>query len=153
MRNLTLIAFLFLLVSFSSRDIQIQNDDPSAPVMQFDSIEYDFGTVVQGVSIKHDFKFTNTGKSPLIIMSVYTNTGAAVADWPKEPVPPGRSGIIRYTFNTTGKMGQQKKGITIQSNSRGGDIVLYCSGKVEAPATESIPSKEKPASGIPTNDN
>ena len=41
---------------------------PNAPVMKFEKEAYDFGKIKSGDKVStYDFKFTNTGKSPLII--------------------------------------------------------------------------------------
>jgi hypothetical protein len=103
--------------------------DPSAPVMTFDSTTYDFGEVVQGTRIEKKFRFTNTGKSPLIIQSAL-GSGATYANYPKEPIAPGKSGIISVLFPTEGKIGIQDKTTTIESNNRDGLIVLHLKGKV-----------------------
>lgn len=113
--------------------------DPNAPVLKFKTTKYDFRTVVQGTIITYEFQFTNTGKTPLVLQEMYTNTGAAVAEYPKEPIAPGKSGVIKYTFNTAGKMGPQNKSLVVNSNNRDGTIVLYITGKVEAKPAASFP--------------
>lgn len=42
----------------------------AAPSIKFDIIEYDFGKINQGETVKYDFKFTNVGKSDLEIRKV-----------------------------------------------------------------------------------
>ena len=39
------------------------------PVMEFEENEFDFGTIDYGTNVEHVFKFKNTGKSPLVIVS------------------------------------------------------------------------------------
>lgn len=106
--------------------------DPNGPVMAFDSLTYTFGEATQGKDVIHEFHFKNTGKMPLAIQSVNV-TDPMVPDWPKDPILPGKTGIIRLRFYTYGKMGPQHKYATVHSNNRNGDIVLHLKGKVVLP--------------------
>ena len=83
----------------------------------FEQEEFDFGTVNEGEIVDHTFKFTNTGKVPLTILSAKSSCGCTVPEWPEEPVPPGGTGVVRAKFNTTGKLNEQKKSITITANT------------------------------------
>ncbi len=87
--------------------------DPKGPVMTFDSTEYHFGKVHEGEIVTHEFHFTNTGKSPLIISSCMSACGCDVATGPKESIPPGGSGIIKYELMTESRTGMQSKTVTI----------------------------------------
>ena len=92
--------------------------DDQKPVMAFDSATFLFGTATEGAEISHDFSFTNTGKTDLLISNAVASCGCTVPEWPKEPIPPGGKGIIKATFNTEGKQGQQHKTITITANTK-----------------------------------
>ena len=37
------------------------------PVMEFAETEHDFGNINEGDVVEHTFKFTNTGKTPLVV--------------------------------------------------------------------------------------
>jgi hypothetical protein len=108
--------------------------DPNAPVMTFDSLTYNFGTVIQGTQINKEFHFTNTGKSPLIISNV-VGSGSTYAEYPKEPIAPGKSGIIKVLFPTEARMGMQDKVSVITCNDPRGTIVLHIKGNVIARET------------------
>jgi hypothetical protein len=100
----------------------------------FDSDTFNFGTVNQCEYVKHDFQFTNTGKTDLIIKDVRTNTGATTVEWwPKTPIPPGGKGTIRFTFNTIYKVGSQSKLAYVESNACPQTIILRVNGFVNAP--------------------
>ena len=47
-----------------------QADNPNAPVIKFDKTVHDFGTLAYNADGTCEFKFTNTGKEPLIISKV-----------------------------------------------------------------------------------
>lgn len=104
--------------------------DPNGPVIKFDSTWYWFDTVYQGSTVDHEFRFTNTGKSPLIISNVTGSSGSVVPSYPKEPIGPGKSATIRVVFNTTGKAGPQQKSVTVTSNACEAVVVLNLKGYV-----------------------
>jgi hypothetical protein len=111
------------------------SNDPSAPVMKFKVDTLDFGTVMQGTIVEKDFKFTNTGKSPLVITSATGSCHCTVPHFPEEPIAPGKTGIIHVVFDSNGKMGYQLKTATINSNNRDGAVIIYLTGTVNVPPT------------------
>lgn len=119
--------------------------DPSAPIMVFDSTSYWFDTVYQSTIIEHDFRFTNKGKTPLIISSVTGNSGCIAPEYPIEPIAPGKSAVISVRFHTGGKMGMQDKCVTVISNASEPTIVLHIKGVVV------VPSKLEYIAPIPAN--
>jgi len=78
---------------------------------------YDFGTLTEGDTVEHIFKFTNTGEFPLIINNITASCGCTTPEWPREPVAPGQSSSIRVRFNSRGKSGEQNKTVTIFANT------------------------------------
>jgi Protein of unknown function (DUF1573) len=141
MKNLL---FFFALIVFTTKGYaqpsSVGNIDPNAPVMVFKNDTMKFGTITQGTSVTREFVFTNTGKTPLVITDATAPCGCTVPEWPKEPIMPGKSAVIKVTFNSTGKMGPQDKMITISSNSRDGSVFIHLIGTVVA----------APAAGTPT---
>jgi hypothetical protein len=109
----------------------------AGPVITFTEKSHDFGNIHQGDIVEYVFKFKNTGTAPLVISRVDVTCGCTTPEWPKEPIAPGKTGSVKAVFNSAGKMGQQNKVITIQSNS------------VEGPAQVTIVSNvlEKPTAG------
>jgi len=146
----------FTLLLFSSAVLFAQdkpslsnvgNDNPNQAAFKFNEETFDFGTIKQGESIKHDFEFTNTGKEPLIISNASGSCGCTVPEWPKEPIASGAKAIIKVTFNSAGKQGVQDKTVTLQSNAQQNPMVLHLKGNVdrpvEQPATEQINQEKK----------
>ncbi|RKR84766.1 uncharacterized protein DUF1573 [Mucilaginibacter gracilis] len=107
-----------------------------APVITFESDSYDFGKIKEGDKVSHNFKFTNSGKSPLIISSAVASCGCTTPEWPKEPVKPGDSGVIKVTFNSAGKGGLQDKLITITANTIPAQNLAHLKGEVEVTKTK-----------------
>ncbi|MES2731576.1 MAG: DUF1573 domain-containing protein [Bacteroidota bacterium] len=105
--------------------------NPDAPLMAFTETEFDFGTIKDGDVVNHTFKFTNTGKTPLIIQNATAPCGCTVPQWPKKPIAPGSTGVISVQFNSRGKSGQQNKVVTIIANTEPIESHVTMKGNVE----------------------
>jgi Protein of unknown function (DUF1573) len=112
---------------------------PTGPTttIEYEKDKYEFGVVNEGDMVEHVFKFTNTGKEPLIISNARGTCGCTVPTWPKEPVAPGARGEIKVQFNTKGKPGPQSKRVTVTANTTPADTYIEVTGEVRA--------KEQPA--------
>jgi hypothetical protein len=115
-------------------------NNPNAAKIVFAEQSYDFGTVVEGPQITHDFKIRNEGKEPLILSNVHASCGCTVPTWPREPILPGKESVVSATYNTSGRPGHFSKTITIESNATGGKNVVTITGEVIKPEDDkSIP--------------
>lgn len=85
---------------------------------------FDFGTITEGDIVKHTFKVKNVGKSDLTILHAQASCGCTIPDWTKRPILPGEVGEINISFNSTGKIGDQKKSVTLTTNTENGHEVL-----------------------------
>ncbi len=112
----------------------IANENSNQANFSFETNEFDFGTIKQGESSTHEFKFTNTGNEPLIISKAEGSCGCTVPLYPKEPIMKGQTATIKVTFNSAGKLGVQDKTITISSNAKQNPMVLHMKGTVDKPA-------------------
>lgn len=101
-----------------------------APVVAFDTTEYDFGELTEGEVAEGVFKITNEGKVDLIITSAKATCGCTVPEWPKEPIAPGATADLKFTFNSRGRVGKQSKSITLQTNSEKVTEVIRIKGTV-----------------------
>lgn len=110
----------------------------NGPTITFQESEFNFGDIAQGDVVEHTFKFTNTGTQPLIISNVGVTCGCTTPNWTKDPVMPGKTGIVNAKFNSAGKMGQQKKAITIHSNAADGAAYVYIVTNIKDKAAASI---------------
>ena len=103
-----------------------------APVIAFEETNWDFGTIQEGDVVKHTYKFTNTGKSPLIIQNATAQCGCTVPQWPREPIAPGQKGEIQVEFNSKGKAGVQSKSVSITANTQPEITQVMLKGVVES---------------------
>lgn len=100
-------------------------------VMDFKDTVKDFGTIKQGEVANFEFEFTNSGKSPLVISNASGSCGCTVADFPREPIIPGKSAAIKVQFSSAGKEGHQEKSVALTTNSNRGTHILYIKGDVK----------------------
>ena len=154
MKKLLLLPLFFLgsmAVSKAQAPVTSGMETKNGPVMTFEVLEYNFGTIKQGEVVTREYKFKNTGKEPLIINNAVGSCGCTVPDYPKEPIKPNGTGVIKVTFNSAGKLNQQDKTVTLTYDTDK-TIVLHLKGNVEAPATTAAPqtpAPQAPASGTP----
>jgi hypothetical protein len=137
MKNFIYLACLFMLVGLTT--VQAQNVPAAAtseeniiingPVMTFESLIVDYGTIERHSEPLRIAKFTNTGTEPLIIKNARGSCGCTVPTWPKEPIMPGEEGNIeiRYATNREGKF---SKKVTLTTNMMGDPVVLTVKGDV-----------------------
>ncbi|MDR2027169.1 MAG: DUF1573 domain-containing protein [Prevotellaceae bacterium] len=101
--------------------------------IQFSETKHDFGSVKEANGpVSHVFTFKNTGKSPLVIQNVETSCGCTSPEYSKEPVQPGKSGIVKATFDPAGRPNYFDKNLTVVSNAENSRVVLNIKGNVEA---------------------
>jgi len=93
----------------------IEPENP--PMMVFEKETFEFNDLAVGSTLKSSFKFTNKGKSALILFDVKASCGCTVLNgWPKEPIAPGKSAEIPFEF-TPNVTGQNNKTISIVANT------------------------------------
>ena len=119
---------------------QTSNPNPNAPDMKFEKTTHDYGTIKKGDNGDCEFKFTNTGKEPLIITNCRASCGCTVPSCPKEPIMPGQSSTIKVTYSTQ-RVGVINKQITITSNGKNSPLVLTITGNVLDTSSETSPLK------------
>ena len=123
-------------------------ENPNAPEITFETEVINYGTLEKGADGVREFKFTNTGKSPLIISNARGSCGCTVPTWPKEPIKPGESSSIKVKYDTN-RPGPINKSVTITSNAKTPTKVLRIKGNIEVPQTS--PEKQVPAASPVAN--
>ena len=111
------------------------SETEAKPEFKFVTTEHDFQKIKEGTMAAYEFKFTNTGKAPLILTNVQPSCGCTTPEWPKEPIAPGASAKVKAVYNSYGRPGSFEKYITVKSNA-GPDIVLRFRGTVESTPPE-----------------
>jgi len=114
-----------------------QQQAPSTTI-EFKTDTHDFGTLQEGDPAEVEFTFKNTGKEPLIIQNVHPSCGCTTPYWSKDPVAPGKTGSIKASYGTKGRVGTFNKSITVTSTA--GTNVLHIKGVVEKAPQDSAPA-------------
>jgi len=103
--------FLFLfIINFSSFAQLI------GPKISVQSSEHNFGDIIQGEEVSHNFVISNSGDGVLIIKSVRASCGCTAAEPDKKQLNPGESTKLKVTFNSKGRIGPQLKSVFVTSN-------------------------------------
>ncbi len=123
-----------------------EEKNPNAPQINFETEVIDYGTIEQNADGTREFKFTNTGKEPLIITNCKGSCGCTVPSWPREPIGPGESGVIKVKY-ATNRVGPINKSVTVNSNAATPVKVLRIKGRVKkVEPTKTVPTKEEKTS-------
>lgn len=108
---------IILGLSIAALFTVVKTNDVSAqgPVLSADNMTVEFGEVAYGGDGTREFAFKNTGTEPLLITNAKGSCGCTVPDWPKEPIRPGGSGIIKIKYDTK-RAGAISKTVTVTTN-------------------------------------
>jgi hypothetical protein len=98
--------------------------------MTFETMDHNFGDIIEGQSVEKTYYFTNTGKTPLLIDRCDVTCGCTVPSFPKTPIAPGEKGAIKVVFNSSGKSGLNNKTVTVFANVKDGNMVLKFTANV-----------------------
>ncbi len=107
---------------------QVNNQEVAA--FEFDKEFHDFGDIPEGEKVNTVFSFTNTGNSPLIISNARGSCGCTVPDYPRKPIPPGGTGEIKVSFDSSNRAGKQDKTVTIDANTVPRSTILKITSNV-----------------------
>lgn len=92
-------------------------DTVGQPIIKFEELSYDFGTIKRDVTVSHRFVFRNSGKKPLKIHDVSSQCGCTIPVYPQGAIAPGDTSSLLVKFNSKDKMNRQEKSITVHTNS------------------------------------
>lgn len=118
---------------------QLQPADPTkpgvrpaeSPIIEFDKPVYNFGRIMAGKPVRHDFRFTNRGNQSLLITQVKPSCGCAKAGPYDKKVAPGKSGKIPISMNTSRLEGKTRKWVVVTTNDPGlPTLRLQLSGEI-----------------------
>lgn len=133
---------VFAVIAQNEAKTDAAEQNPNAPEITFEKIVHDYGTVPYQGDGKCKFKFTNTGKEPLILTNVRSSCGCTVPKWPREPILPGQSDVIDVEYKTN-RVGKINKTITVQTNAKNKTVVLRIKGQVVKEQQSTAPEKPK----------
>lgn len=124
--RLLLAAALFLPVRHSfAQEVEY-------PSITFEKTTHNFGLFDREHPIQTCwFKFKNTGKSELVILSAEGTCSCTKAEASEKPVLPGQTDSIKVTFNGTGlRPGVIRKTVIVTSNTKEKTAYIYITGEL-----------------------
>ena len=141
---------LLMAGAVKAQDKKAQN----GPEIEFEKVVHDYGDVPFNGNGECEFRFTNTGNEPLLIQKPKSSCGCTIPSWPKEPILPGESEVIKVTYRTN-RAGNINKTVTVTSNAiKNSTVVLRIKGRVLEQPNEAMPEKKSNAGvGTPVNKN
>ncbi|HEY0680244.1 MAG TPA: DUF1573 domain-containing protein [Chitinophagaceae bacterium] len=128
MKPILILFAAFVLVSACQNSAQEKTAAPvttaSSDPQNYTTIQWldsarNMGQIAEGQKIEISFRFRNTGNKPLVIERVQPSCGCTVADVPKEPIAPGKEGVIKGVFDSAAKPGLNTKTMTVFANTEG----------------------------------
>ena len=88
----------------------------AAPTAHVSQLEHDFGTILQGETVRHRFTFSNTGDAPLQVEKVSSSCGCTAALASAKVLAPGESGEIQTSFDSARFRGDVSKTVYLYTN-------------------------------------
>ncbi len=126
MKKQVIISIIFLYVGFVSYSQNIET------TIKFENSVHNFETIKEADGIQtYQFKFTNTGKKPLIINNVKASCGCTTPEWTKAPIAAHKNGFIKVSFDPINRPGPFNKSVTITSNASNSPTKLIIKGIVK----------------------
>lgn len=111
--------------------------------VKFEKLEHNFGKINEESGVAtYTFSFTNEGNAPLLINNAQASCGCTTPDWTKEPVLPGKKGMVQVQYNPANRPGPFTKGITISTNGDPATVQLTIKGEV-IPAGAAVAAESK----------
>ena len=132
---------LFIGIFAIQTKAQKVNPDSIVPIFEFEEEIIDYGDIAYNSDGNRVFKFTNIGKTPLIISQVKGSCGCTVPTKPEEPIMPGEEGEIKVKY-ATNRVGPFSKTVTITSNASEETKVLRIKGRVLKDESEDLQKKK-----------
>ena len=102
---LIFIGLLFSFVFFAQSKVKLENKVNKFPKTK------------EGIKLKHIYRLTNTGDSPLLLENYDVACECTKAKFPKTPILPNKTVDVVVTFDTKHKIGWQDRIITLYSNA------------------------------------
>ncbi len=103
-----------------------------SPSIQFDTVNYNFGTVKAGETVKGSFNFQNKGKNKLIIRKITSNSENLTFSITNNSLKKNDKAQINFVYNTANKPSKHHKTLVVITNDpKNPVIVLHIQGITE----------------------
>jgi phage FluMu protein gp41 len=93
----------------------------ATPRLALDPESWDFGRTLKNRVIEKQFTLKNVGDADLVIERISTTCGCAAALLSEKTLAPGKSAVLRVTFDTRDLEGQVERKVLLRTNDRSRD--------------------------------
>lgn len=110
----------------------LERNTENRPAINMASTSHDFGRVLPGGLLSHDFVFTNSGQSDLIIREVHPGCGCTVANFDKvvKPGENGRVSIVVTVYPSWAGSTFKRQAMVVTNDPNRANVILTFSGQV-----------------------
>lgn len=126
--SLSLVLFMFSCSNVANQEKAKEEKQQKTPinVVTFDMAtpagndaigSRSMGKAKSGELLEDRFAVKNATEKPVVIVEAKTNCGCVTLDYTKEPIKVGEQRVIKYTYDSRGKIGQQLSQITIKTTA------------------------------------
>lgn len=133
--SLLLMAVLLTACAKANQKVAVTED---AAEIKFDTLVYDYGTILPDTTTTCEFVFHNIGATPLYIESVIPSCGCTKALFPHGGIEPGEAGVITTIYDSHNRRpGHFQRSLRVYSNAKTGFCRLTVTGDIaEKPANK-----------------
>lgn len=125
------LSFILLTMVLSIGFVMAQQNKQENGNAKFTKTTHDFGKVAEEVGkVSCEFTFTNTGNTPILLQDIRTSCGCTTPSYTKDPILPGKTGTIKVSYSTTGRVGTFSKKVTVFTNEPSTVYALTIKGEV-----------------------
>lgn len=87
--------------------------------VKFDKTIHDFGKISETAGkVSYNFKFKNVGRDTVALTFARSGCNCVTASVPKEPILPGKTGVVTVTYDPEYRPGKFSKEIAVISNGK-----------------------------------
>lgn len=132
MKKKTSIFFILLSMILSLTVLPLNAKNKEKAAIKFEQTTHDFGMIKEdGGPVTYEFKFKNEGDGNLIIYNAKAECGCTTPEYPKAPIAPGKTGVIKVTYNPLGRPGGFTRVVTVKANGNPSKVNLKIKGTVK----------------------
>lgn len=129
---ITAIALALSCTTYASTELQpAAYQSRQVQSMEFERMEYDFGTISRLDRQTAEFKFRNTGNTPFMVTHVATSCDCMSVSYPQQPVMPDEEGVITVVYDPHNDKGPFVNNVKIYNSNCQRPAVLFIRGTVE----------------------
>jgi len=117
--KLAILLVIGMLAIESHSHVVSYNKLTNFPEITFDKTTHDFGKITEGEIVMFTFKFSNTGKSPLLISNIHTDSPSCTVlnDWKSTPIHVNEVSEFTVIYNSKNKEYKQFINIILTCNT------------------------------------